>query len=195
LYQPEYDSPYFNGVNPYTLGFAMMQDIKRICESPTEEDKVWFPDYAGSPWRETLDFAMRNFKDESFILQFLSPKVIRDLKLFCVVDDSSKDYLKVSAIHNERGYQEVRVALSALHNIGNLEPNIQVDQVDVEGDRTLHLRHDLYHGRPLDDKSTLDTLKHTRRLWGFDVELHSYDGDQPAKSFHCNPEEVAVAET
>ena len=193
LYQPDYDSPYFNGVNPYTLGFAMMQDIKRICESPTDEDRAWFPDFAGSSWRETLDFAMRNFKDESFILQFLSPKVIRDLRLFCVVDDSSEDYLNVSAIHDERGYQAVREALSALHNISNLEPNIQVDHVDVGGDRTLHLRHDMYEGRPLEEKSTLDMLKHTRRLWGFDVELDSYDGEQPAKTFHCNPEVGALA--
>ncbi|XQK67025.1 hypothetical protein ACOI4E_11940 [Escherichia coli] len=24
----------------------MFQDIKRICQSPTEEDKYWFPDIA-----------------------------------------------------------------------------------------------------------------------------------------------------
>src|SRR3546814_5495237 len=53
-----------------------------VCSSdlPTEEDKHWFPDIAGSDWLTTVKFAMNNFKDESFILQFLSPKVIRDLK-------------------------------------------------------------------------------------------------------------------
>ena len=30
----------------------MFQDIKRICQSPTEEDKYWFPDIAGSDWLE-----------------------------------------------------------------------------------------------------------------------------------------------
>ena len=39
--------------------------------------KYWFPDIAGSDWLETLHFAMRDFKDESFISQFLSPKVMR----------------------------------------------------------------------------------------------------------------------
>ncbi|VEB58541.1 Stage V sporulation protein involved in spore cortex synthesis (SpoVR) [Salmonella enterica subsp. enterica] len=34
---------------------------------PTDEDKYWFPDIAGSDWLETLHFAMRDFKDESFI--------------------------------------------------------------------------------------------------------------------------------
>ena len=61
--QPAYDSPYFQGLNPYALGYSMMTDIRRICEEPSEEDKEWFPDIAGSDWQQTLDFAMRNFKD------------------------------------------------------------------------------------------------------------------------------------
>ena len=52
----------------------MFVDIRRICESPTEEDKHWFPDIAGSDWLTTVHFAMKNFKDESFISQYLSPK-------------------------------------------------------------------------------------------------------------------------
>ena len=43
IYQPPYDSPYYNGLNPYTLGFAMMCDIRRICEEPTEEDQTVVP--------------------------------------------------------------------------------------------------------------------------------------------------------
>jgi spore cortex formation protein SpoVR/YcgB (stage V sporulation) len=43
VFQPEFDDPRFSGINPYALGFAMMQDIKRICEKPTDEDRLWFP--------------------------------------------------------------------------------------------------------------------------------------------------------
>src|SRR5690606_24928652 len=78
IYQPPYNSEYYGGINPYALGFAMMADIRRICEDPTEEDRRWFPEIAGSDWLETLDFAMRNFKDESFIAQYLSPKLMRE---------------------------------------------------------------------------------------------------------------------
>ena len=84
IYQPPFDSKYYSGINPYALGFAMMTDIRRICENPTDEDKHWFPDIAGSDWNKTLHFAMQNFKDESFIGQYLSPKVIRDFKLFSI---------------------------------------------------------------------------------------------------------------
>ncbi|MGQ7143263.1 SpoVR family protein, partial [Escherichia sp. SS-MK2] len=94
VFQPPYNSPWYSGINPYALGFAMFQDIKRICQSPTEEDKYWFPDIAGSDWLETLHFAMRDFKDESFISQFLSPKVMRDFRFFTVLDDDRHNYLE-----------------------------------------------------------------------------------------------------
>ncbi len=173
IYQPPYDSPYYSGLNPYTLGYAMMQDLKRICEAPTDEDRKWFPDVAGSPWQETLDFAMHNFKDESFILQFLSPALIRELKLFSVVDDSAREYLEVSAIHDDAGYQLIRENLSANYNLGNLEPNIQVFNVNVRGDRALTLRHDMHLGRPLEKDSAEEVVRHLQQLWGFDVVLES----------------------
>src|SRR5690606_32640598 len=95
IYQPPFDSPWYSGINPYALGFAIFTDLRRLCENPTAEDREWFPDFAGSDWLKTLDFAMRNFKDESFIQQFLSPKVIRDLKLFCIVDDDLQKEIEV----------------------------------------------------------------------------------------------------
>jgi len=88
LMQPGFDSPYYSGVNPYALGFAIFSDIRRMCEQPTDEDREWFPELAGSDWLPAVHRAMRDFKDESFIQQYLSPRVIRDLKLFGIVDDT-----------------------------------------------------------------------------------------------------------
>jgi spore cortex formation protein SpoVR/YcgB (stage V sporulation) len=174
--QPSYDSPYYNGINPYALGFAMMSDIRRVCENPTDEDRHWFPEIVGSDWIKTLDFAMRNFKDESFIAQYLSPKLMRDLKLFAVVDDDRIEDLEISAIHDERGYRRVRQALADQYNLGSREPNIQVYSVNRRGDRALTLRHTQYQRRPLGD-STPEMLKHLVRLWGFTVRLESANAD------------------
>ncbi len=170
VYQPPYNSPYFSGINPYALGFAMFRDIRRICESPTEEDRYWFPDYAGSDWLETLHFAMQNFKDESFISQFLSPTVMRDMKLFAIDDDEIKNYLRVSAIHDESGYLNIRQHLSAQYNLSYNEPNIQVYHVNLRGDRALTLRYIPQDGIPL-AQSRRQVIKHLHRLWGFDVIL------------------------
>ncbi|MDF2179346.1 SpoVR family protein [Aliiglaciecola sp. CAU 1673] len=174
VYQPEYNSPYYSGINPYALGFNMFMDLKRICEKPTAEDKRWFPDIAGSDWLPTLKFAMENFKDESFISQFLSPKLMRDFRLFAIHDDDEDSHLTVSAIHNAEGYQQLRERLSAQYNLSNLEPNIQVQDVNVRGDRSLTLRYIPHNRIPLSD-SVPEVMKHLYRLWGFDVRLEMRD--------------------
>ncbi len=172
--QPGFDHPYYQGLNPYALGFAMMTDIKRICESPTDEDRYWFPEIAGTDWLTTLDFAMRNFKDESFIAQYLSPKLMRELRLFALVDDDRKKEYSVSAIHDEQGYRLVRHTLAAQYNLGTREPDIQIHAVDRRGDRSLLLRHTPCQRRPL-ATSAPEVLKHIARLWGFTVRLEAPD--------------------
>ncbi|MEB8431340.1 SpoVR family protein [Cocleimonas sp. KMM 6892] len=172
--QPDFDSPYYSGINPYALGFAMMQDIRRICEDPTEEDYEWFPDIAGSDWLETLHNAMRNYRDESFVLQFLSPKVMRDFKLFHLNDDDSQETIGVEAIHNEQGYKQIRDQLSQQYNLSYREPDIQVFDVDILGNRTLTLNHYMNNRRPL-GPATTEVVKHIRQLWGYDVKLNSVD--------------------
>ena len=184
IYQPPFDSKYYSGINPYTLGFSMMTDIRRMCESPTDEDRRWFPELVDTPWIEALDFAMRNFKDESFILQYLSPRLMRELKLFAVVDDDRESDILIDAIHDDQGYQRVREALAGDYNLGNREPNIQVYNVDVRGNRTLTLRHYQYNRRPLGD-STDEVLKHVHRLWGFDVVLEAMQDEEVVDSFRC----------
>lgn len=185
VYQPPFDSQWYNGINPYALGFAMFQDIKRICQEPTEEDKYWFPDIAGSDWLETLHFAMRNFKDESFILQYLSPKVIRDFKFFTILDDEDESEFHVTAIHNESGYRAVREQLARQYNLSYRDPNIQVWNVNVRGDRSLTLHHTAVDRVPLYEKDLSEVLKHIHQLWGFDVHLESQENGETINSYHC----------
>jgi spore cortex formation protein SpoVR/YcgB (stage V sporulation) len=170
--QPEFDSPYYSGINPYALGFAMMQDIRRVCENPTNEDKRWLPEIAGANWLETMHEAMKNFRDESFVQQFLSPEVIRKFRFFSLHDDDHNETINVNAIHDESGYEQVRETLSKQYNLSDQEPDIQVYNVDYRGDRSITLRHYQNRRRPL-GKDTLEVLKHVRRLWGYDVKLES----------------------
>ncbi|MEP4546615.1 MAG: SpoVR family protein [Saccharospirillum sp.] len=189
VYQPPYDSKYYSGLNPYTLGFNIYRDLKRICEHPTDEDREWFPDLAGKDWLDTLHFAMENFKDESFIQQFLSPKVMRDMHLFAVYDDEDESEYEISAIHDEQGYRKLRAMLAEQYNLSMREPNIQVVDVNLRGDRSLTLRHTRHNNVPL-DKDADKVLKHVHRLWGFDVHLESCQGDDVRQRLHMPPREM-----
>jgi spore cortex formation protein SpoVR/YcgB (stage V sporulation) len=101
---------------------------------------------------------------------------MRDFRLFTVLDDDHNNYLEISAIHNEEGYREIRNRLSSQYNLSNLEPNIQVWNVDLRGDRSLTLRYIPHNRAPL-DKGRKEVLKHVHRLWGFDVTLEQQNED------------------
>jgi stage V sporulation protein R len=172
--QRGYDQRGYSGINPYALGFAMMSDIRRICEKPTPEDRAWFPDIAGGDWLKVLDFAMRNYKDESFIGQFLSPRLIREFHFFAVADHEKEDHLAIDSIHNEQGYQRVRRLLAQQYNRDLQLPDIQITRYEHAGDRSLTLTHRQHRGRPLNEEAD-EVMKHLARLWGFTVRLRTVD--------------------
>jgi spore cortex formation protein SpoVR/YcgB (stage V sporulation) len=178
VFQPEFDDRRYYGINPYALGFGMMADIKRICEEPSGEDRDWFPQFAGSgDWMGTLKDAWTNYRDESFIEQFLSPKLMRDFRLFALFDNSEESAYRVSAIHNEPGYRKVRQLLARQYDVSLSEPNIQVKSADLKGNRRLTLEHKMHRGVPLNGKTKEQVLAHVERLWGHDVGLSETEAD------------------
>ncbi len=170
--QPDFDDPRYRGLNPYALGFSMMRDIRRICTDPTAEDRDWFPDIAGcQDWRSALKDAWANYRDESFIRQFLSPNLMREMRMFVLTDDPEESHFTVGPIHDERGFEELRRTVAHSFDLSIREPDIQVVDVDLLGDRQLVLHHVVRNGIPLDEKDRDQVLRHIRRLWGYGVTL------------------------
>jgi stage V sporulation protein R len=183
-YQPD-----FTNLNPYALGHAMFREIERVSTNPTDEDREWF---TGQDWVGRGDYmneikkAVENFKDESFILQYLTPKTIRDFRLFAIKDDEKDMKILVTGIHNQQGYKKVREIFAQNHNIGYMIPDIQVVEVDRWGDRTLFLEHRMVNNRPLEKKSAIATISYLEFLWGYDVKLDSINDQE---QIICNYEE------
>jgi len=185
--------PDFGPINPYALGFAMFMDVKRMCEHPTAEDRTWFRDIAGGPWLATVKLMAESFKDESAILQFLSPRLMRHFRFFAVRDDDQQPELEVTAIHNEEGYRWVRKILAEQHDISLQDPIIEVVNVDRLGDRCLTLRHFANRRRRLDAADANKVLLYTSQLWGFPVELEVEEGGQVQSVLRANAQEVATS--
>ena len=170
VYQPDMSGSF----NPYALGFAMFMDIKRVSTEPAEEDRLWFADqeWVGrGDWIETVKWAAANFKDESFIRQFLTPKVMRDFKMFAVEDDRTKDYFRVVAIHDDAGYRNVRNRLADRYIWTRMFPEIQVVFFDSDYDRTLYLYQNVYDGMFLDADEMIKCAQHLAVLWEFPVVI------------------------
>lgn len=188
-YQPDFDDRRYSDINVYALGFAMYNDIKRVSMEPTEEDRNWFhgKEWVGNgKWLENILWAAANFKDESFILEFLSPTIIREFHMFAILDDDQNSHLEVSAIHNERGYKHIRKTLASQYNLGYLIPDLQVARggVDLWGDRSLTLEHIMYDNRPLHEEQSTETLRHIKLLWMYGVKLESIDENGQVKALY-----------
>jgi spore cortex formation protein SpoVR/YcgB (stage V sporulation) len=155
----------------------MMQDVARIVRDPTEEDREWFPDIAGTgDEMAVLRDAWASHRDESFIGQYLSPRLMRQMRLFQLVDDPSDPDLRVEAIHDERGWRRLRRALALQHDPSRQEPDIVVQDVDLAGDRRLVVHHHVLNRQMLDEAETRQTLQHLADLWGYGVVLREVDG-------------------
>lgn len=188
--QPQFDDRGFSGINPYALGFAMMQDIERICTAPSEEDTAWFPQIAGNGRpHQTLREAWSEFRDESFILQYLSPRLIRDLRLFKLRDDSAEDNYVVEAIHDDAGYRRLRRALSESHDPVAAQPRIEIVDANLRGDRKLYLEHRVQDRRQLDAMETRRVLRHIAFLWGYEVQLTEVDAESGERIAVHNPKD------
>jgi stage V sporulation protein R len=193
VYQPTFNQKFGPGhFNPYALGFAMCKDMERVCLNPTKEDKEWFPDIAGSKdYIGLLKYIWSNFRNESFVRQYLSPKVIRDLRMFSVRDDSTEDTYTITNIHDKEGYKQVRSILADSYLVENMIPNVEVVDADILGDRTLSLEFVSANGHRLYPRYAQKTLDAIADIWGYPVKLNE-NYSSPSKrikteTYEANP--------
>lgn len=173
--QLDWDHKYYSGINVYALGFAMLMDIKRICQNPDAEDRKWFPDIAGTPWLDTILNIIENYRDESFILQYLSPKVARHFKLFSIHIKEKSGHLLVNGTHDDDDFLHIRKSLAEQYDLSRSVPQIEVVDVDWKGDRWLFLEHITKNNQRLDYESMKKTVWYINRLWGFPVKMSYRD--------------------
>lgn len=196
VFQPNYDDRRFSGFNPYALGFAMMQDIETIVTDPTDEDRAWFPDIAGKgDAMAVLRDIWANYRDESFVSQFLSPRLMRHMRMFHLHDDPAvSEGIRVDAIHDERGYRRVRRVLARQYDVGLIDANIEVVDVDLAGDRRLMLKHSVLNGALLNEPDAKRVLQHLADLWSYDVSLAEVDASGLVLKEHvAHPRVMAAA--
>jgi stage V sporulation protein R len=160
--------------NPYALGFAIFQDIKRICEEPTQEDKEWFPNLANTDWRQAVKIAASEHRDESFIQQYLSPKLIREWRLFSIKTAGNKGV--VQEVSDDIGYENVRRELAQNYNTINHIPEITVRTASMKKDRKLTLEYKPYNNRDLYDPYAKKVMEHVAYLWGYPTEMVTFEG-------------------
>ena len=170
LRQLPYNSKYYNGFNPYALGFDIFTDIRRICTEPTKEDEQYFPDIVGKPWLDVCLDAVESYRDESFISQFLSPTIMRKWRLFEVTNKEMYNFVTISGIQDEKYYNNIRHTLMKQYSVSNYRPDIQIVNSNLKTTRELELVYNSTDGSLLSgDKEKV--LAHIEHLWGYRVSI------------------------
>ncbi len=171
VYQPTYKDKWYSGFNPYALGFNIFKDIKRAAIEPDAEDQEWIPAACGKKWQDVVKTAASEFRDDGFIMQMMSPKVIRDMGMF-TVEYTEKTAPTVIEIQDELGYKNIRNQLAASKQRINFCPEIYVKASNLDTSRELELQYSPYMGRTIDVKDAEAVVKHIDYLWGYPVSLH-----------------------
>ncbi len=158
-------SPHKGQLNPYYLGYKILEDIERRWDNPTKEEREKFGRVPGRG-RAKLFEVREVDNDVSFLRNYLTEDLCEELDLFVfeLVDEEEWTV-------TEKRWERVRDQLVAnLTNFGF--PYIEVTDGDYDHNRELYLTH-RYEGSELDLKYARKVLEYVYRLWGRPVHLET----------------------
>jgi stage V sporulation protein R len=170
-------------LNPYYLGFKMLEDIERRWDNPTQEEQERFGRKPGMGKQKI--FEVRELEnDVSFLRNYLTEDLVKELDLYLYKKEGDEWVIV------EKNWEKVRDGIVAsMTNFGY--PYLVVDNGDYRGNRELYIKH-LFEGQELDLVYAEKTLQHVHLLWGRPVHLEtmyegkkillSYDGERNSKS-------------
>src|SRR5438874_4261960 len=163
-------SPHKGQLNPYYLGYKILEDIERRWDAPTEEEREKFGREPGAG-RAKLFEVRETENDVSFLRNYLTEELCEELDLFVyeLVDDEEWTI-------TEKRWERVRDQIVAnMTNFGF--PYIEVADGDYNNNRELYLRH-AYEGAELDGRYARKALEHVYTLWSRPVHLETVVDDE-----------------
>jgi stage V sporulation protein R len=164
-------SPQKGQLNPYYLGYKILEDIERRWNEPTAGEREKFG-RVGGEGRAKIFEVRENESDVSFLRNYLTEELCEELDLFVyeLVEDEEWTV-------TEKRWERVRDQLvSNMTNFGF--PYIVVADGDYNGNRELYLKH-AYEGAELDAPYARKVLEHVHALWGRPVHLETVADGEP----------------
>jgi stage V sporulation protein R len=170
-------------INPYHLGYNILQDIERRWDNPTEEERVKLGRQPGKG-REKL-FEVREIEsDVSLIRNYLTKELVQELDLYLYRKEDDEWVIV------EKNWEKVRDGIIAsMTNFGY--PYITVIDADFNGNTELLLKHQ-FEGQELDLPYAQKTLEYVQYVWSRPVHLEttveeqkvrlSYNGDKHSRT-------------
>lgn len=176
--------PHVGSLNPYHLGFKMLENIFQRWENPARGDREDLGLHGGEGLKKLFQ-VRESDRDQSFLRQYLTKELMQELDLF-QHEQQGNDRV-ITKVSDEENWTNIRDTL--ILNVGmNRVPVIHIIDANYEHQQKLLLRHQ-YDGRELDLGYAQHTMRYLYRLWnrpvvmetvlkGRNYQLHYDYGDQ-----------------
>ncbi len=158
-------------INPYHLGYHILEDIERRWDHPTEEEQA----QGRQPGQGKAKlFEVREVEsDVSLLRNYLTRELVEELDLYL--------YKKVNDewVIVEKNWEKVRDGLvTSMTNFGY--PYITIWDADYNGNTELLLHHH-FDGQELDLPYAEKTLEHLYQIWSRPVHLETVRDEKPLR--------------
>jgi stage V sporulation protein R len=171
-------------MNPYLLGYRILEDIERRWDNPTEEERVKLGRQLGQG-RAKLFEVRETESDVSLLRNYLTKDLIEDLDLYLYAKEDDEWVIV------EKDWEKVRDGIVAsMTNFGY--PYITIEDADFNRNSELLLKHH-FEQYELDVKYAQKTLEYVYAIWSRPVHLDtifeerlvrmSYDGEDHDSNF------------
>ncbi len=162
-------------LNPYHLGYKILEDIERRWDNPTKEEQERLGRKPGQG-RAKL-FEVREMEnDVSLLRNYLTKELIHDLDLY-VYKKEGDQWVIV-----EKDWRKVRDSIVAsMTNFGY--PYLMIEDADYRRNSELFIKH-YFEGQELDLNYAEKTLQYVYQLWGRPVHIETlFDGRRVLLSY------------
>lgn len=157
-------------INPYHLGYHILEDIERRWDNPTEEEREKLGRQP-SKGREKLFEVRETESDLSLLRNYLTKELVEELDLYLYRKEGDEWVIV------EKNWEKVRDGIVAsMTNFGY--PYITVIDADYNGNTELYLKHQ-YEGQELDVPYAQKTLEYVYHIWSRPVHLETVVEEQP----------------
>jgi stage V sporulation protein R len=162
-------------LNPYHLGYKILEDIEQRWDTPTKEEQERLGRKPGQG-RAKL-FEVREMEnDVSLLRNYLTKELIHDLDLYIYKKEGDQWVIV------EKDWRKVRDSIVAsMTNFGY--PYLMIEDADYRRNSELYIKH-YFEGQELDLNYAEKTLQYVYQLWGRPVHLETlFDGRRVLLSY------------
>jgi stage V sporulation protein R len=158
-------------INPYHVGYKILEDIERRWDNPSEEQRQlgWQPGQG----RKKLFEVRETESDVSLLRNYLTKELVEELDLYLYQKDGDEWVIV------EKNWEKVRDGIVAsMTNFG--QPYITVLDADFNGNTELLLKHQ-HEGQDLDEEYARKTLEYVYEIWTRPVHLDTTVEEEPVR--------------